>query len=173
MLVCPVPEEEHAEGHSNRIPLSANPNGLQDPRVFQLAADEVIIKHPWFLTADGHTVIYRKTQNDKVGLVHANNHKKKVLEIYLHVIWFNTANKKGVASEMFVIDHVSDLFIFSSNALKRMVDLKMTFPVLTHISHLSILSTSSSRDCWNLLLTVGAWYFLVTGLLFLMCPPLC
>ncbi len=39
--------------------------------------------------------------------------------------------------------------------------------------HLSIFSTSSSRDCWNLLLTVGAWYFLVTVLLFLMWPPLC
>lgn len=40
-------------------------------------------------------------------------------------------------------------------------------------AHLSIFSTSSSRDCWNLLLTVGAWYFLVTVLLFLMWPPLC
>lgn len=42
--------------------------------------------------------------------------------------------------------------------------------VYLHISevHLSIFSTSSIRDCWNLLLTVGAWYFLVTVLLFLM-----
>lgn len=47
------------------------------------------------------------------------------------------------------------------------------FFVLTHVSHLSIFSTSSSRDCWNLLLTVGAWYFLVTVLLFRTCPPLC
>lgn len=30
----PVPEEENAEGHSDRIPLSANPDGLQDARVF-------------------------------------------------------------------------------------------------------------------------------------------
>lgn len=42
--------------------------------------------------------------------------------------------------------------------------------VSTHVSHLSIFSTSSSRDCWNLLLTVGAWYFLVTVLLFRTCP---
>lgn len=58
MLVYPVPEKEHTEGHSDRIPLSANPNGLQDPRVFQLAADEVVIKHIRFLTADGHMLTY-------------------------------------------------------------------------------------------------------------------
>lgn len=78
MLVCPVPEQEHAEGHSDRIPLPANPNGLQDPRVFQLAADEVVIKHTGFLMADGHTVTYKGNQDHKVGHVHANNHKKKV-----------------------------------------------------------------------------------------------
>lgn len=92
--------------------------------------------------------------------------------MYLHVIWLNTANKKGVASEMCVTDHVSGLFIFISNAIKA-IGLKMVFPLLTRISHLSIFSTSSSRDCWNLLLTVGAWYFLVTVLLFLTCPLRC
>lgn len=39
--------------------------------------------------------------------------------MYLHVIWLNTANKKGVASEMFATDRVIDLFIFTLNALKK------------------------------------------------------
>lgn len=56
--------------------------------------------------------------------------------------------------------------------------MQVIIPVLTlktiffylsiHHAHLSIFSTNSSRDCWNLLLTVGAWYFLVTVLPFLM-----
>lgn len=44
---------------------------------------------------------------------------------------------------------------------------------LKQVLHLSIFSNSSSRDCWNLLLTVGAWYLLVTVLLFLWWPPFC
>lgn len=49
--------------------------------------------------------------------------------MYLHVIWLNTANKKGVASEMFVTDQVIDLFfnfLFKCTT-KGVVDLKMTF----------------------------------------------
>lgn len=39
--------------------------------------------------------------------------------LYLHVIWLNTANKKGVTSEIFATDRVSDLLVFISGALKN------------------------------------------------------
>lgn len=52
--VCMLPEQEDVEWHSDRIPLSADPNGLEDTRVSQLAADQVVLKHTWLLNADAH-----------------------------------------------------------------------------------------------------------------------
>lgn len=44
-----LPEQEDVERHSDRIPLSADPDGLQDARVSQLAADQVVLKNAWLL----------------------------------------------------------------------------------------------------------------------------
>lgn len=52
--VCMLPEQEDVEWHSDRIPLSTDPNGLQDTRVSQLAADQVVLKHTWLLNVDAH-----------------------------------------------------------------------------------------------------------------------
>lgn len=49
------------EWHSDRIPLSTDPNGLQDARVSQLAADQVVLKHVWLLNADAYASTKQKT----------------------------------------------------------------------------------------------------------------
>lgn len=48
-----VPEEKDVEWHSDRVALSADPDGLQDPGVSQLAADQLVLKHGWPLFTVG------------------------------------------------------------------------------------------------------------------------
>lgn len=55
-----LPEQEDVEWHSDRIPLSTDPNGLQDARVSQLAADQLVLKHAWLLSADAHVSQWKK-----------------------------------------------------------------------------------------------------------------
>ena len=67
--VCMLPEQEDVEWHSDRIPLSTDPNGLEDPRVFQLVDDQVVLKHTWLLNT--HISTFEKQchyQQDAVRL---------------------------------------------------------------------------------------------------------
>lgn len=100
-----LPEQEDVEWHSDRIPLSTDPNGLQDARVSQLAADQVVLEHAWLLNADVNT--YQKKCHYLRDTVRLHSRMQMIisgntecLKIYLHVIWLNAANKKGVAPEM-------------------------------------------------------------------------
>lgn len=53
--VCMLPEQEDGEWHSDRIPLSTDPNGLHDTRVSQLVADQVVLIYTWLLNTDAST----------------------------------------------------------------------------------------------------------------------
>lgn len=82
--------------------------------------------------------------------------------MYLHVIWLNTANKKGVASEMFVTDHVIDFFIFPLNALqKEWLTLKGCFSFkhtsLTSPSCPPTLAGTAGTCCWQWALGIFWW----------------
>lgn len=98
--------------------------------------------------------------------------------VYLRVIWLNAANKKRVASEKeeksksICAISVFDPFCNVSWCLniKDIIRGSGGSWWIKNVCHLSIFSTSSSSDCWNLLLTVEAWYRLVTVLLFLTWP---
>lgn len=75
-----LPEQEDVEWHSDRIPLSTDPNGLQDARVSQLAADQVVLEHGRLLNADVNT--YKKKMSlpawhSETALTHANDHQWK------------------------------------------------------------------------------------------------
>lgn len=88
--VFALPEQKNVEWHSDRIPLPADPDGLQDPRVSQLVADQLCFKHSWLLNAEKHVRMF-----DKRGLSCSVGE-----ETYLHVIWLDAADKKRVAPEI-------------------------------------------------------------------------
>lgn len=70
----------------------------------QLAADQIILKHAWLLNAIKYGSRFKENLRDKVRLhsrmTMITGGNIDCLNIYLEVIWLNTANKKGVASEM-------------------------------------------------------------------------
>lgn len=45
LTTCTAPEEEDVEVHPDRVALFAYPDGLQDARVPQLTADQLVLKH--------------------------------------------------------------------------------------------------------------------------------
>lgn len=47
-----LPEQEDIEWHSDWISLFADPNGLHDTRVQQLAVYQFVLKHTWLLKTD-------------------------------------------------------------------------------------------------------------------------
>lgn len=61
------PEQEDVEWHSDRIPLSTDPDGLQHTGVSQLTADQVVLKHAWLLNTDV------KRGHSEAGFMHAND----------------------------------------------------------------------------------------------------
>ncbi len=70
-----LPEQEDVEWHSDRIALSADPDGLKDTRVSQLAADQVVLKHTWLLNADAHVKqrLSLPTAYGETEFMHAND----------------------------------------------------------------------------------------------------
>lgn len=163
---CTIPEEEDIERHPDGIALLADPDGLQDAWVSQLTTDQLVFKHACLLNAqqkEKEIISCSKTE-----FVHAydpqwrHNVKWKNLPS-CYLAWCSeqkkgcTCNKRNARIAYQILNLIIILFVL--------------IPIIQ--ADLSIFSTSSSRDCWNLLLTVGAWYFLVTVLLFLIWPPLC
>jgi len=60
VCVCVLPEQEGVEWHSDRIPLSADPDGLEGACVSQLAADQLVLKHTRLLNSDVRTLDERR-----------------------------------------------------------------------------------------------------------------
>lgn len=98
-MITRLPEQEGVEWHSDRISLPTDPDGLQDTRVSQLAAHQVVFKHTWLLNIE--VDIHMEAE-----LKHTHTHVKcanvvqKYLIVYLHIVWLNAANKKRIAPEM-------------------------------------------------------------------------
>lgn len=86
-----LPKQEDIEWHPNWISLFTDPDCFQDPRVAQLAADQVVLKHAWLLSRN------RQQLGSTFQNTSSVRDQNQCLQIYLHAIWLNAANEKGVA----------------------------------------------------------------------------
>lgn len=75
-----LPEQEDVEWHSDGVSLSTDSDGLQDPRVSQLAADQLVLKHARLLNTDSNVNTFnrenvRTCRTNEAAVKHANAHQ--------------------------------------------------------------------------------------------------